>query len=1056
MTTKAKTPRTVDPLASLREPTYPTDRMAQSVKKIPEGPALSTDNFKTHKMKNYMSTWTPILHKPSNDQIFIERRDLVAHWFDLWTDNQRKRFLAAIFACCKRSQLQFTQDWFADRIPLSKQDFTVVLPKFLSLHVFSFLDPRSLSRASMACWHWKFLTEQDDLWMPKCVKFGWFLPYSPDEHEYGAWKRHYINCLRTLDVVQASKGSSIYGTLSDGKGISGDEQNKKSKKRNVPTTDRPPWLGNDPKANDLENAYRAMMSSVNPNDPALPTSAYLYAGRFGINSKGKKSGKLSKSWSGSLTEKEYGAESEERRQRHRALMSGDDVDMRGRPLKTTLTESMALEAYRATGGALEQPWPIPEKRQVSRRKDLSGGHGDYPGNYKCRSEADISQLSGNYPSHANPRIIFISSRIPAAELVLDAVLFGVIPIVYEYEGTTLESLLQQLEEILAGRQAKSIGVFMDGSPVEIKLVQYYTTTLKTIENDEIRKFWETLCSNILPAGSGGHVDIFLPLAASEPGMELILQLGILTGLQFTSPMAVVGSSYAHLDSEWLISPDGITPPALYFNADQLKAWISTANLVQEAIRTINRRMKTYFDTQQRDLAAKTTGEIVFNALSLKNIKKCKEITPALTDAIGAMSKEDNVKPLEFIAQYLKDVSDGKQRKDPLLLSFSEDDNLRDTSMHTPRPQSTRKDKKGKKKEPERWNGIQSATQLQDHPDRRTSIAFEILGSEINYKRTLTIVKDVYVLPLKAALKSNKAIISEPNLQTIFTDIMNVLGLSRELIVELQGRLEGWGPHQCIADIFVKLTSRLKVYTNYMNNYAVSVATIDKCREQHPLFRAFLRRYDKKAATKMLTLQELFLSPTRRIGEYIAVLAALDKYTAPDHADKRDLATAIKNFRELQNFIEECKLRAEREKKLIQLQTMILNCPTLLEANRYLIRHHNVAHLIPQTDNIKSEYMMYQHIEDFGLFLFNDAVVAAVRTIKHFPFERSKEEKYKFYASVALNRLEIEDLPDTRYIRHGFSMKTPKRHWICCTETYDEKLSWMTAVEKAVQAAMQVD
>ncbi|XP_002730688.2 epithelial cell-transforming sequence 2 oncogene-like [Saccoglossus kowalevskii] len=1090
MTTKTRTPRSaMDPLASLREPTFPTERTAQSVKKTHDPSSLTSDNFKTHKMKNYMSTWTPILHKPSNDQIFVERRDLVAHWFDLWTDSQRKRFLGYIFQHCKKSQLLFVQEWFANKVPLSKSDFTVVLPKILALYVFSFLDPRSLSRASMVCWHWKFLTEQDELWMPKCVKFGWFLPYSPDKNEYGAWKRHYIACLQTLDVVQPSKGNSFYGTLSDGLGVSG--EGKKKKKRTVPTDDRPPWLNNDPKPNDLENSHRAMMSSVNPNDPALPTSAYLYAGRFGINQKGRPSQKLSKSWSGGLTELEYGIETNERRQKHRAVTSGEDIYGK---TKGTLSHSIAMEAYRDTGVAMEQPWETPQKRPVSRR--LSS----------CTFPIGFNSDSNKCSDSGNTKEF---------QIVLDAVLFGVIPIVYEFEGTTLESLLERLESVLAGRHARSIGLFVDGSPGEVKLVQYFKTNLKTLENDEIRKFWETLCCHVLPAGVGGHVDIFLPLAASESGMELLLQLGILTGLQFSSPTAIVGSTYAHLDSEWLFSPDGITPPALYFNADQLKAWINTANLVQEAINVTKRRVKSYFEKEQKDLAAKVTGEIVFDALSLRNIKKTKEITPILTQAIEAMAEEENVKPIDFIANYLKEVSDGGKPKSTL-------GNTKEDPLYTPRPEKKRTIQTNKKKKPVMMNGIQlgsdnesedsieesiedeieteddlvidadkyeekpkqkqvekldleekntykeyqtmdksgfvklSTAQLADHPDKRTSIVFEILGSEVNYKRSLTIVKDVYVLPLKAALKSNKAIISTPNLQTIFTDIMNVLGLTREIVHDLTDRLEDWGPHQCLADIFVKFSSKLKVYTNFLNNYAVTLSTIDKCKEQHPRFRAFLRRYDRKPDTKMLTLQELFLPPTRRIAEYVSLLLALERYTPIDHADRQDISTAIMKFTELQKYIDGCKLRAERERKLIQLQKIILNCPVLLEANRYLIKHDNVAHLVAQADNIKSEYKMYQHIEDLGLFLFNDALVVTIRTIKHFPYERSVEEKFKFYASIGLIRLKIDDLPDTKYIRHGFALTTPKRNMICSADSYEDKLCFITAVEKAIQTAVESD
>ena len=41
--------------------------------------------------------------------------------------------------------------------------------------------------------------------MPKSLKLGWFLPYTPEENEYGAWKRHYVACIKTLDMEVPSK-----------------------------------------------------------------------------------------------------------------------------------------------------------------------------------------------------------------------------------------------------------------------------------------------------------------------------------------------------------------------------------------------------------------------------------------------------------------------------------------------------------------------------------------------------------------------------------------------------------------------------------------------------------------------------------------------------------------------------------------------------------------------------------------------------------------------------------------------------------------------------------
>ena len=41
--------------------------------------------------------------------------------------------------------------------------------------------------------------------MPKCIKYGWYLPYEPDDGEYGAWKRHYTACVKTLDFVVSNE-----------------------------------------------------------------------------------------------------------------------------------------------------------------------------------------------------------------------------------------------------------------------------------------------------------------------------------------------------------------------------------------------------------------------------------------------------------------------------------------------------------------------------------------------------------------------------------------------------------------------------------------------------------------------------------------------------------------------------------------------------------------------------------------------------------------------------------------------------------------------------------
>lgn len=45
--------------------------------------------------------------------------------------------------------------------------------------------------------------------------------------------------------------------------------------------------------------------------------------------------------------------------------------------------------------------------------------------------------------------------------------------------------------------------------------------------------------------------------------------------------------------------------------------------------------------------------------------------------------------------------------------------------------------------------------------------------------------------------------------------------------DLRARLQQWGAEQCVGDVFLKLCSKLRVYTNYLHSYATAVRSIDK-------------------------------------------------------------------------------------------------------------------------------------------------------------------------------------------------------------------------------------
>lgn len=53
--------------------------------------------------------------------------------------------------------------------------------------------------------------------MPKSIKLGWFLPYTPEKNEYGVWKQHYIACATNPDYFTPRKTAEARRTLSQPK-----------------------------------------------------------------------------------------------------------------------------------------------------------------------------------------------------------------------------------------------------------------------------------------------------------------------------------------------------------------------------------------------------------------------------------------------------------------------------------------------------------------------------------------------------------------------------------------------------------------------------------------------------------------------------------------------------------------------------------------------------------------------------------------------------------------------------------------------------------------------
>lgn len=222
----------------------------------------------------------------------------------------------------------------------------------------------------------------------------------------------------------------------------------------------------------------------------------------------------------------------------------------------------------------------------------------------------------------------------------------------------------------------------------------------------------------------------------------------------------------------------------------------------------------------------------------------------------------------------------------------------------------------------------------------------------------------------------------------------------------------------------------------------------------PAFRAFLKRRDKTVVTKMLSLPELLLYPSRRFEEYMNLLYALRLHTPAGHADRGSLTAAIDQLKTYKSYIDEMKHNIGMKDQLSEIQRIVWGCPTLLEESRYLIRVQDVAQLHCCDEAVSFSLRSYEHTRDLSLFLFNDALLVSSRGTVHTPFERTSKSTYQFIASVALHRLLVEDIPDSKYIKNAFILHGPKCEWICATEVEDDKFLWLSVLQSAIKSSME--
>eukprot|EP01116_Phalansterium_solitarium_P015684 TRINITY_DN3488_c2_g1_i1.p3 TRINITY_DN3488_c2_g1~~TRINITY_DN3488_c2_g1_i1.p3 ORF type:complete len:351 (+),score=150.07 TRINITY_DN3488_c2_g1_i1:1271-2323(+) len=222
---------------------------------------------------------------------------------------------------------------------------------------------------------------------------------------------------------------------------------------------------------------------------------------------------------------------------------------------------------------------------------------------------------------------------------------------------------------------------------------------------------------------------------------------------------------------------------------------------------------------------------------------------------------------------------------------------------------------------------------------RNRCAREMLDTERAYCRSLQLVHDVYLRPLKA-----QPYVDADDVAAIFSNWELIMKLNGTLLESLENRIgaEHWHSRQTVAGEFLRMAPWLKVYIQYVNNYNRAMSTLHELGRDEPRFTEFLRAAKTKA--EAMELAAYLIMPVQRIPRYILLLQDLRAHTLPSHPDFDSLALALAKLQEVAATINESNRRAESMSRILRLQQLLLEAPRELQAptspscmpNRYMM------------------------------------------------------------------------------------------------------------------------
>ncbi|EEC10668.1 Rho/RAC guanine nucleotide exchange factor, putative [Ixodes scapularis] len=341
-----------------------------------------------------------------------------------------------------------------------------------------------------------------------------------------------------------------------------------------------------------------------------------------------------------------------------------------------------------------------------------------------------------------------------------------------------------------------------------------------------------------------------------------------------------------------------------------------------------------------------------------------------------------------------------------------------------------------------------SSSLSTREKKRQGHIYELLSTEENYLKDLTLVKEVFYRPMKQS-----TLLTDDEVKLIFVNWPELIMCNTKMLksFRVRQRMSENGIIEMIGDILCENLPYLNPYVRFCSCQVRSMAFIQQKSESDPRFKSFTRDFCKNPKTRGMPFTSFLLKPMQRMTKYPLMIKKIREYTDPTHHDRGYLDEALEKAEQLCNQINEAVKERENSDHLEWAQThiqcngisekLVFNSTTNVLGSRKFLHSGSLT-------KVKSG-------KELVGFLFNDFLLLAQpvrdlgRVTNVFMSDRAMNTAYRLYKQpLFLNTVMVQDTSDGSPTDDTFQISAPDYICVFRAANPNEKLLWVKKIKDA--------